>query len=227
MDLKNLIARLAYKIEPKPEGGFIARATDPTVPPLEAPTREELQQKIRENMLNLVSTEAFGAKLPADGRHHQMSFHVEHKPGGGFTIHSADPNTPVIEVADLKELEAHFLGKYAGLADKFLIPMLTKAFAAQAGAGTMEIKVDSTTSSFTKSGTKAFTFGTPNSFSVSQRASTEMPSLTDPSTVLTNLNGSIGNDPITPESSNIWKTFCFVLLAILAAALVYVFLLHR
>lgn len=226
MELRNLLASLAYKIEPKPEGGFIARATDPAVPTLEAPTRQELQQKIRENMLNLVSAESFGAKLPGDGRHHQMSFHVEHKPGGGFTIHSADPNAPVIEVSDLKELEAHFLGKYAGLADKFLIPMLTKAFAAQAGVGTMDIKVDSTTSSFTTSGRSAFTFGAPNSFFSSRGASTD-PKLIESCTGPINLNGTVGNSPITPESSNIWKTFCFVLLAILAAALVYVFLLHR
>ena len=226
MDLKHLITRLAYKIEPKPEGGFIARATDPTVPPLEAPTREELQQKIRENMLNFVSADILGGKLPADGRHHQMSFHVEHKPGGGFTIHSADPNTPVIEVADLRELEAQFLGKYAGLlGDKFLIPLMAKAFAAQAGAGTMEIMVDSKTSSQTVSGPKAVSFGSKNFFA-SQLTSTEIPETTDPSTGLTNLNATIGNNPITPESSNVWKTFCFVLLVIVAA-MVYFFMTHR
>jgi hypothetical protein len=226
MDFKHLITRLAYKIEPKPEGGFVARATDPTVPPLEAPTREELQQKIRENMLNLVSADILGGKLPADGRHHQISFHVEHKPGGGFTIHSADPNAPVVEVADLKELEAQFLGKYAGLlGDKFLIPLMAKAFAAQAGAGTMEIMVDSKTSSQMISGPKAVAFGSKNFFAP-QRTSAEMPETTNPSTGQANLNGSIGNNPITPESSNIWKTFCFVLLVIMAT-LVYFFLIHR
>ena len=40
MELKRLITHFTYRIEPKPEGGFIAHATDPTVPPLEAPTRE-------------------------------------------------------------------------------------------------------------------------------------------------------------------------------------------
>jgi hypothetical protein len=54
MDLKRLLTQVVYKIETKPEGGFIARATDPTVPALEAPTREELQQKIQRNMLDAI-----------------------------------------------------------------------------------------------------------------------------------------------------------------------------
>jgi len=224
MDLKRLITRLAFKIEPNPAGGFIARTTDPTVPPLEAPTREELQEKIRQNMLNLISEET-GAKLPADGKH--LQFHIEHKPGGGFTIHSADPNAPVMEVADLKQFEAQFLGKYSHLlGDKFLLPTLAKAFAAQAGAGSMEIVVDTKTSSHTTSGPKAFAFGAPNSFSVSQRASTEMPKFSDASPTPTNLSGSIANNPITPESTNTWNIFCFILLAIVAA-LVYTFLHYR
>jgi hypothetical protein len=224
MDLKHLIMRLAYKIEPNPAGGFIARTTDPTVPPLEAPTREELQEKIREDMLNLLSAET-GANLPAGGKH--LQFHVEHKPGGGFTIHSADPNAPVMEVADLKDLESQFLGKYSSLlGNKLLIPLLAKALAAQAGAGTMEIVVDSKTSSHKTFGTKAIAFGAPTSLSVSQRASTEVPKFSDASLTPTNLSGSIANNPITPESTNTWKIFCFILLAIVAA-LVYAFLHYR
>ena len=42
MDLKCLITHFTYRIEPKPGGGFIAHATDPAAPPLEAATREEL-----------------------------------------------------------------------------------------------------------------------------------------------------------------------------------------
>jgi len=50
MELKRLITHFTYRIEPKPEGGFVARASDPTLTPLEAPTREELQQKIQANI---------------------------------------------------------------------------------------------------------------------------------------------------------------------------------
>src|SRR5205807_9887900 len=41
MEIKRLITHFTYRIEPKPEGGFIAHAADPSVPPLEASTREE------------------------------------------------------------------------------------------------------------------------------------------------------------------------------------------
>lgn len=81
MNPKDILTRLPYKIEAKPEGGFIARATDPTVPPLEAATREDLQKQIGENMLKQVSAATSGlAKLPADGRLCQLSFQIEHKP---------------------------------------------------------------------------------------------------------------------------------------------------
>jgi hypothetical protein len=108
MDLKRLVTHFAYKIEPKPEGGFIARATDPTVPPLEAPTREELQQKIPQNILSALTVEFPALKLPLDGKKLQMSFHVEHTPGGGFSIHSSDPNAAVIHTGIKKNSKAAF-----------------------------------------------------------------------------------------------------------------------
>lgn len=43
---KTTVANLNYKIEPKPEGGFIARSNDPSVQPVEGATHEEVQQKI-------------------------------------------------------------------------------------------------------------------------------------------------------------------------------------
>ena len=51
MDIQTITKKYAYKIEPKPEGGFIARPSDPTVPPIEGATREEVQRKIRETVL--------------------------------------------------------------------------------------------------------------------------------------------------------------------------------
>jgi len=40
MEIKRLITQFTYAIAPKPEGGFIAHASDPNLPALEAPTRE-------------------------------------------------------------------------------------------------------------------------------------------------------------------------------------------
>ncbi len=48
MDLKQLKIQLKYRIEPSPDGGFIARPDDPSVQSIEGRTREEVQQKIRE-----------------------------------------------------------------------------------------------------------------------------------------------------------------------------------
>ena len=94
MELTNLIKRFAYRIEPKPEGGFIARSTDPTVPSLEAATREELQQKIQANLVAALKEKFPNLKLPASlpsqelkpGVQYQV--HVERNPGGGFSVHS-------------------------------------------------------------------------------------------------------------------------------------------
>jgi hypothetical protein len=57
MELKRLISHFTYRIEPKPEGGFIAHASEPGVPPIEAPTRAELQQKIQANISAALGTE--------------------------------------------------------------------------------------------------------------------------------------------------------------------------
>ena len=81
MELKRLITHFTYRIAPKPEGGFIAHATDPTVPPLEAPTREELQRKIQANIAAGLASEFPGLKLPLENQQLKFAFHIERKPG--------------------------------------------------------------------------------------------------------------------------------------------------
>ncbi len=105
MELKRLIQHFTYRIEPKPEGGFIARATDPSVPPLEAPTREELQQKIQANIAAALATEFPGLKLPLNNKEVHLAFHIEHKPGGGFVLQSTDGSAPPIFGATHAEIE--------------------------------------------------------------------------------------------------------------------------
>ena len=73
MDLKRLVTQFVYRIEPKPEGGFIARATDPSVPPLEAATREELRKKIQEKIFAALSAEFPGLNLP-EGSQREFAF---------------------------------------------------------------------------------------------------------------------------------------------------------
>lgn len=223
MDLKRLVTHFAYKIEPKPEGGFIARATDPTVPSLEAPTREELQQKIQQNILSALSAEFPALKLPLDGKKLQMSFHVEHTPGGGFSIHSSDPAAAVIQTGDQKEFESRFLEKFIGFAGAHLMPEAAKALAAQVGSSEVTIVVNGKSTFHLNSG-KGTNFATVTNPVPS--TSTGVPKLVDGNASLARFGGTIGNNPITPEPSNAGKIFGVILVLILAA-LMYFFFLHR
>lgn len=68
MDLGRLLTHITYRIEPKPEGGFIARPSNPSAPQLEASTREELRQKIRVNMRNALVTEIPRLRVPLENK---------------------------------------------------------------------------------------------------------------------------------------------------------------
>lgn len=50
MDTKRSTTRFRYRIEPKPGGGFIARAEEGPAETLEGATQEELQQKLAEKL---------------------------------------------------------------------------------------------------------------------------------------------------------------------------------
>jgi len=63
VELKRLISHFTYRIEPKPEGGFIAHGSDPGVPGIEAATRGELQQKIQSSIAVALGTEFPGLKI--------------------------------------------------------------------------------------------------------------------------------------------------------------------
>ena len=188
MDLKRLVTHFAYKIEPKPDGGFIARASDPSVPPLEAPTREELTQKIQQNILASLSAEFPNLKLPPEGNHVQMSFHVERTPAGGFEIHSADPNAGVIHADSQQDFESKFLNKFVNFAGQHMMAELAKGVAAQGSIGNVTVTVNRRTTFRAKSGPAA----APALDAAAQPG-------TNP-----DLGASLtSSQPITPESSSL------------------------
>jgi hypothetical protein len=226
MDLKRLFTQVVYKIETKPEGGFIARATDPAVPPLEAATREELQEKIQQKMLAVISDEFPSLKVPPGAKHTEMSFHIEHNPGGGYSIHSSDPNTPVIQTASQEELESRFLEKVLGFTGKYLAPEMVKALAAQAGSGNVKVVVNRSVSFQTNSDGKGITFLTAKGAS-SQGAVTQSPQLIDASASPNQLSGTIANNPITPEPSNAGKIFGLLIMLLILAGMMYLYLHSR
>src|SRR5262249_793209 len=115
MDFRRLIAHFTYRIEPKPEGGFTARSESPSVPAIEAATREELQEKIRANIAAALAAEfpdkASGAKEM------KVSFHIERGPDGSLAIHTSDPNARPI-AGGQGEIESHFAEKVLGFVGK-------------------------------------------------------------------------------------------------------------
>jgi hypothetical protein len=219
MELKSLITHFTYRIEPKPEGGFIAHTTDPTVPPLEAPTREELQRKIQENIAAGLASEFPGLELPLENQQLKFAFHIERKPGGGFAIHSADPDAPLIEGATHEEIESHFAEKLIAFVGKHFIPELSQALAAQ-GSGDIKVFVNRKT---------GFTVNTGSHTIQTDDVTTEDAKLGDAKTANASL-GSVGdaidNSPITPETSSSWTIFRFLLALLIIAAMMY-FFLHR
>ena len=121
MDLKRIISTFTYRIEAKPEGGFIARANDPRLSPLEAPTRQELQQKIQTNISAAMSQEFPGLGHSTGSREANFNFHIEAKPGGGFALHSSDPNATPIEAASHEEIARPFAEKLAGMVGNYFL----------------------------------------------------------------------------------------------------------
>ena len=226
MELKHLVTRFVYRIEPKPEGGFIARASDPSVPPLEAPTRTELQQKIQQTILTGLADEFPGLKLPK-ATHTEFAFHVEHTPDGSFDIHSADPNVGVIKTASQEEFQSRFLEKLLGFAGKHLTPELSQALA-QLNSGDIKVVVNKTV--LTAKGSPKISLGgsafLPLGVSVQSKSGAGPLTLNGAQPDQVSIGGTIGNAPILPEKSNFGKFLRLLLTAFILVAVLY-FLLHR
>ncbi len=127
MTLTRLVTKFTYRIEPNAGGGFIAHASDPSVSPLEAATREELQAKIRARIASDLATEFPGLKVPLDRPGHNFEFHIEVKPSGGFTLQSADPNALPIDGATHDDLQSPVVEKLIGIAGQRAAPELALA----------------------------------------------------------------------------------------------------
>jgi hypothetical protein len=219
MDLKQLAAQFAYRIEQKPDGTFIARATDPSIPPLEADTRDELLKKVQDKALASLGSEFPDLKLALDGTQHALAFHVERTPAGGFSIHSADPSAEVAHAASEQDLQTRVLEKVLNAAGQRWIPQLAQAMAAQGNAANLKVVVNTKTSFNMNADKAALPPGTGQSTAM-QTPAPDGTSFTDTSNVL--LDGS----PITPEPSNFGKLWRLLPPLLAAGALIY-FLLHR
>lgn len=211
IDLKRVITRIPFKIEPKPGGGFIARATDPTVAPLEAATREELHQKI----LAALSAELPELKLSPNGKHLDISVQVS-TPNGGFSISNnpdADGNTPN------PNAQGSALEKLLGFSVLHLTPELTKQLAAKAGTGSFRVLINQNEWVRLNSAPNGLTSRAPTNSALSNAAS-DIPKLDAGA-------GVIDGQPITPEPSNLSRVLKIIIWVMIIATFAYLYFLNR
>jgi len=233
MEIKRLITQFTYRIEPKPEGGFVAHATDPSVPPLEAATREELQQKIQATIAAGLASVFPGMKLPLENKELKLDFHIEHTPGGGLAIHSGNADTQPI-AGTHEEIESRFAEKLVNFVGKHLPPELQAALASQGLSGDVKVFVNRKTNFPMKPGTRllrpsgsqtqGFAGSTPLDNPDLEGTQSADARMLDAS--FGSLGDTISNSPITPERSSSWIIIRFLLTLLVLAALMY-FFLHR
>jgi hypothetical protein len=210
MDITRTFSKFVYHIEPKPEGGFIARPGDPSMPAIEAATREELQQKIRATISANLASEFPGLKLPLEKCGLNVSFHIEAKPDGGFIGHSSDPNQPPIEGATREEVQSHLADRFAGTLGKPAFAELVKALIKEVRSGDVQVSVNRKTAFTTSFGKPTL----PQGGMAGQDTNTE------------GVVDFTGNTPIVPSEGWNWALFRILLALVVIAVFVY-FFLHR
>ncbi len=221
MELKHLVQRFAYKIEPKPEGGFIARVSDPTVPPLEAATREELQQKIQAKVVTALGEAFPSLQIPTPGKQLKFQVHIDRKPEGGFAVHSEETDKTGVTPANHEKLD-HAAEQLLGFIDKHF-PHLSEQFAAQVGGRDLQVftteNATATPKKPSSSNWSPIFQPTPSMTSAGQLEATTIENAT--------LNNSlVANLPITPEPARLNPIVRFLLTLLVIAALMY-FFMHR
>ena len=232
MELKHLVQRFVYRIEPKPEGGFIARATDPTVPPLEAPTREELQQKIQAKLFAALGEAFPNLKLPVEDQQLKFDVHIERQPGGGFAVHSEQTGKPGLEPATEAKID-HYAEELLGFVDKHF-PHLTQSIAAQVGSQDLKVVVNQKASVRLKSESapgiaQGFLPTQPMPAQPMRSSDAGVQNLQLEATTIEDatFNKALTNTPITPEASGAGKILRFILTLAILAAVMYFFLYRR
>jgi hypothetical protein len=219
MEIKRTLSKIVYRIEPKPEGGFIARASDPEVPALEAPTREELQQKIQAAVSATLASQFPGLKLPLENKELKYSFHIEAKPGGGFVAHSSDPSQAPIEGVTHEEVQHHLAERLAGALGSYFLPELSQALGTQVNAGDVKVFVNRKVSFTANAGSHKLTIG---------GAPDPQGAMIQAQDVKNESGGDLlSNSPIVPVEGMNWRLFRFLLVVAVLAAVMYFFLRFR
>ena len=199
MELKRL-TKISYRLEPNPDGGFIARATDPAIPPIMASTREELLKKLQEQTATELASELAGLKLPfAD----KVDVQIQRKPGTSLTLHSTGANAQ-------EELSAVLRREFPGLSEA-LASADTKTFGSLNQQ--KNLVVNASSQRFTVTETCLLPAGLARSGTADAEAGTSA-------------MNAIANTAITPEPSTSWSILRVLLAFLILAVLVYFFRHH-
>jgi len=199
MELKHL-TKIIYRIEPKPEGGFIARATDPAISTLEAPTREELQRQIQTRVFGKLAAAFPGLKLPLENMQTKFDVEIGRKPGAISTFPSDAAQSTDEAARNTKEIVDLIAKNF---------PEISQALAARGTDGkasNLAIKGALLPTGLTQAGAEDVRHA---------EATTDG-----------NVLNAAANTPITAEVSGSWKILFFLLGLVIFAALVY-FLRHH
>src|SRR3954470_18885209 len=216
MEIRRTISRVIYRIEPKPEGGFIARCDDPTVPPLEGASRFELEQQIKDKITSEVESQIPGLKISLEKK--VVSFDNK---SDGSSISQAG-----VEGGAKEAVEQWLTDKAAALVEKKLPPELLEQLKNQ-NSGDIKFKV-------TKFGGKAnfrreYVISKGNAgpllsrFLGGQKNSGALPPTAPVSSSFSNTSLD-GNSPITPASSSAFPRFLAAALVLLVTLFFFLYL---
>ena len=200
--------------------------SDPNVPPLEAATREELQQKIQAKLVAALGEAFPGIQLPQQGKQVTFAMHVDRNPGGGFTVHSDNPGTPGFNPAAQEKLD-HYAEELLGFVDKHF-PHLSEQIAAQVTGREIQVFTSRTISTSGQQSSPLSPMFLPTqpmqpSDVTGQQAPPATTTIED-----SDLNQSLlGNTPITPEASKSGPIVRFLLTLLIIAAVMYFFFYRR
>jgi len=239
MEIKHLVSKYVYRIEPKPEGGFIARASDPNIPAIEAATREDLQHKIQSTILAGLGADFPDLQLPSPTSELKFAFHVEKQPDGTFDIHSSDPAAGPFHAANHGQVESHFAEKLISFVGKHMLPEAPEALSAQLASGDVKVFINRT-SGFTittKHDANPTEFGSLSQlFAHGQQGSPPVSALSSGNSrdIPSNSEAAFGashaamdSSPITPVSEGGGKFLRILLVLAILAGVMFFFLRHR
>ncbi len=233
MEFKTVLSKFIYRIEAKPGGGFIATCKDPAARPIEGATREEVQQKIQENIAANLATQFPALKSALEAKGVTLHYHVEAKPGGGFIVHHDDASHDSADHSTHGGIESFIESKiFSAFMERFPPELLQQVGDKLKGEGVdIDVKRTFSVSIDRRSPAVGNDVGlSPRPLGLASEAESDFGKITLQSTEVTNQSPIIRYDTDSPVKYEKSSFGTFLRLLIAAAALVaiaYILFLRR